>query len=105
MIICECGDILSKRCTFRDYIKTSVNPSTQTIGHNKCGHIFNFIDDKTSKKYSSKKDLKSLAMRFAKINNLNDENIESLLIEVDRLKSENLSDRDVLIKAFSKLSE
>ncbi len=105
MIICECGVILIKRCTFRDYIKTSVNPSTQTIDHNKCGHIFNFIDDKTSKKHSSKKDLKSLAMRFAKINNQNDGNIERFLIEIDRLKSENLSDQDVLIRAFSKLNE
>ncbi len=105
MIICECGEILSKRCTFRDYIKTSVNPSTQTIGHNKCGHIFNFVDDKTSKKHSSKKDLKRLAIRFAEKNNLNDENIERFLIEVDRLKSENLSDQDVLIRAFSKLSK
>ncbi len=56
------------------------------------------------RKYSSKKDLKSLAMRFAEKNNLDGENIEKFLIEVDRLKSGgNLSDQDILIRAFNKL--
>jgi hypothetical protein len=105
MIICECGEIINERCIFRDYIKTSVNPSMRTIGHKKCGYIFNFIDDKTPKKYSSKKDLKSLAMRFAETNNLGGGNIERFLIEVDRLKSDwNLSDRDIMNRAFHKLS-
>jgi hypothetical protein len=77
----------------------------RTIGHKKCGYIFNFIDDKMPKKYSSKKDLKSLAMRFAEKNNLDGGNIGRFLIEVDRLKSDwNLSDRDVLNRAFHKLS-
>jgi hypothetical protein len=105
MIICECGEIINKRCIFTDYIKTSVNPSMRTIGHMKCGCIFNFIDDKMPKKYSSKKDLKSLAMRFAEKNNLDGGNIGRFLMEVDRLKSGwNLSDRDILNKAFHKLS-
>jgi hypothetical protein len=104
MIICECGEIITESCTFRDYIKTYVNPSTQTIGHKKCGCIFNFIDDKMSKKHSSKKDLKGLAMRFGEKNNLDGGSIERFLIEVDRLKSgSDLSDVDILIRAFDKL--
>jgi hypothetical protein len=102
-IICECGEII-EGYTFRDYIKTSANPSTSTIGHKKCGHIFNFIDDKMPKKYSSRKDLKSLAMRFAEKNKLDSGNSERLLIEVDRLKSiGNLSDYDILTMALQKL--
>ncbi len=103
MIICECGEII-RHSSFKDYIRTSANPSTLTIGHKKCGHVFNFIDNKMPKKYSSKKDLKSLALRFAEKNNLDGENIGRFLIEVDRLKSGgNLSDRDILIRAFNKL--
>jgi hypothetical protein len=56
MIICECGEVI-EGCTFRDYLKTSVSPSTPTIGHKKCGHIFNFIDGNTPKKYSSRNEL------------------------------------------------
>ena len=40
IIICECGEIVDDDA-FKDYIKTSANPSTSTIGHKKCGHIFN----------------------------------------------------------------
>ncbi len=105
MIICECGEIIEV-CTFRDYIKTSANPSTPTIGHKKCGHVFNFIDEKPSKKYSSRTELKSLAMRFAEKNNLNQIAIEKFLIEVDRLKScGNLSDRDILVIASQKVEK
>jgi hypothetical protein len=32
MIIGECGEIIEGD-TFKDYIKTSANPSTPTIGH------------------------------------------------------------------------
>jgi hypothetical protein len=103
MLICECGEII-RGCTFKDYIKTSANPSTPTIGHEKCGHIFDFIDGKAVKKYSSKIELKSLAMRFAEKNNLDYETIEKFLIEIDHLKSnESLSDRDILIMAFRKV--
>ena len=105
MLICECGEII-KSGTFRDYIRTSAGPSTSTIGHEKCGHIFNFIDDKMHKKYSSRKDLKVLAMRFAEKNKLESGAIERFLIEVDRLKSSgHLSDREILITAFQKLSK
>ncbi len=102
-IICECGEII-ENCIFKDYIKTSKSPSTPTIGHKKCGHIFNFIDDKTSSKYySSKKELKSLAIRFAEKRNLDYAAVERFLLEVDRLKScGNLTDSDILITAFQK---
>ena len=100
MIICDCGDIIEGN-TFRDYIKTSSNPSTPTIGHNKCGHVFNFIDQKISKRYSSRKELKSIALKFAINNKFGDENIERFLIQVDKLKSNgNLSDSEILLKAF-----
>lgn len=103
MMLCECGEII-EGCTFKDFIKTSANPSTSTIGHKKCGHIFNFIDDKMLKKYSSRIELKSLAMRFANKKNMDEESSERYLIEVDRLKSQgNLSDCEILIKAFQKL--
>ena len=103
IIICECGEII-EGSTFKDYIKTSAGPSTPTIGHKKCGRIFNFIDDKKPKIYSSKKELKSLAIRFMEKNNFDAENIERYLIEVDRLKSSgNMSDRDILITAIQRL--
>ena len=47
MILCECGEIIEGD-TFKDYLKTSVSPSTPTVGHKKCGYIFNFIDGKFS---------------------------------------------------------
>ncbi|MFZ3382991.1 MAG: hypothetical protein WA144_03600 [Candidatus Methanoperedens sp.] len=100
MIICECGEIIEGN-TFRDYIRTSANPSTSTIGHRKCGYIFNFIDDKISRRYSSRIELKSLAIKIAQKNNFTDYDIERFLIEVDRLKSSsNLPDSDILIAAF-----
>jgi hypothetical protein len=103
MIICECGEIIENG-TFRDYIKTSASPSTPTIGHKKCGHVFNFIDGKRPKKYSSRTELKNLAMRFAQKNKLNSGRSEKYLLEVDRLKSGgNLSDCDILVMAFQKL--
>lgn len=103
-LICECGKII-KGGTFRDYIRTSAGPSTSTIGHEKCGHIFNFIDNKMPKKYSSRKDLKSLAMKFAEINRLENGNVERFLLEVDRLKSNgNMSDYDILVAASKRLN-
>ncbi|MCX9025061.1 MAG: hypothetical protein OIN85_03070 [Candidatus Methanoperedens sp.] len=103
MLICECGEII-KGFTFKEYIKTSANPSTPTIGHEKCGYIFDFIDDKRTKKYSSRIELKSLAMRFAEKNTLSYETIEKFLIEVDQLKSNgSLSDCEILITAFQKV--
>ncbi|GFO97077.1 hypothetical protein ig2599ANME_1275 [groundwater metagenome] len=103
MLICECGEILHGD-TFRDYIKTSACPSTRTFGHKKCGYVFNFIDDKSHKKYSSRTELKSLAMRFAEKNKMESGDTEQLLLEVDRLKSKgSLSDRDILVKAFNNI--
>jgi hypothetical protein len=103
MLICECGEIIDGG-TFRDFIKTSASPSTPTIGHLKCGHIFNFIDQKLSKKYSSRIELKNVAMRFALKNNFKNEAIENFLVHVDKLKSfGNLSDRQILLKAFQKI--
>jgi hypothetical protein len=56
------------------------------------------------KKYSSRIELKSLAIRFADKNNLDAESCQKYLIEVDRLKSRgNLTDRDILIRAFQRL--
>lgn len=103
MILCDCGEIIDGG-TFRDYIKTSSNPSTPTIGHDKCGHIFNFIDYKMNKKYSSRKELKTIAIRYAEKKNIEENYYEKYLIEVDRLKSNgNLSDCEILVKAYLKL--
>ena len=102
MLLCECGEIIDGG-TFKDYIETSANPSTPTIGHQKCGHIFNFIDGKMSKRYSSKIELKGIAMRFAEKNKMSNETIGSLLIEVDRMKSfGNLSDGEILKTAIKR---
>jgi hypothetical protein len=103
IIVCECGEIVEDD-VFKDYIKTSANPSTPTIGHKKCGHIFNFIDGKMPKHYSSKKELKSLALKYAEKRKLSWNEIERLLIEVDRLKSSgNFSDGEILNLAFRKM--
>lgn len=103
MILCDCGEIVDGD-SFKDYIKTSANPSTPTIGHKKCGHIFNFIDGKMPKIYSSKKELKTKAVNYAEKHKLSYGEIEFLLIEVDRLKSAgNLSDGEVLSSAFREI--
>jgi len=103
MILCECGEVIKKN-TFKEYIQTSINPSTSTIGHNTCGMIFNFIDDNKPKKFSSKTELKSLAVIFAKKNNLRVEYNANFLLEVDRLKSVGkFSDNEILTRALEKL--
>jgi hypothetical protein len=100
MILCECGKFIED-CTFKCYIKTSSNPSTPTIGHRRCGLVFDFIDGMLPRRYSSKIELKSIALHFAEINELNYQEIERLLIEVDRLKSKGkLSDMQILLNAF-----
>jgi len=56
------------------------------------------------KKYSSRKELKSLAMRFAEKNKLDSGDSGRFLLGVERLKSSgNMSDYDILIKAFERL--
>lgn len=102
MLLCECGEIIDGG-TFKDYIKTSINPSTPTIGHEKCGYIFNFVDGKMPKRYSSRVELKGIAMRFAEKNKMSYDTIECLLIEIDRLKSSgNLSDGEIFSAAIKK---
>jgi len=104
-IVCECGEFIDGHI-FKDYIETKSNPSTPTIGHINCGLIFNFIDDEIPKKYSSKTELKSLAMRFAEKNKMSDEEIESFLIDVDRLKSSGkLSDNRILLTAYRSVEQ
>ena len=101
--MCECGEFIRGE-TFKDYIQTSANPSTSTIGHKKCGLIFDFVNNKMPKRYSSRKELKILAMKFAEIKNL-DKNIQGkFLLEVDRLKSlGKLSDGDIILTAYRRL--
>ena len=102
-ILCECGDFIEGR-TFKAYIETSIGPSTPTVGHTKCGLIFDFIDGDMPKTYSSKKELKILAQKFAVKNDMDSEMSGKYLLEVDRLKSHgNMSDSDILIFAYKKL--
>ncbi len=102
-ILCECGEFVEGR-TFKDYIKTTANPSTATIGHVNCGLIFNFIDDEFPKRYSTRSELKSLAVKFAEMNKLHPELICKFLLEVDRLKSDgNQSDMEILILSYKKI--
>ncbi len=100
IILCqECGELVGTE-TFKDYIKTSANPSTPTIGHSKCGHVFNFVDGEVPKRYSSKKELKSLAVKFAEMNRLDSEVMGEFLLEVDRLKSDGrMTDVEILMEA------
>jgi hypothetical protein len=99
MILCECGEFV-EGCIFKAYIKTYTNPSTPTIGHKNCGLIFDFLEGKMPKRYSSKKELKITAMKFAKMKKMDYETIEKFLIEIDRIKSEGkLSDGEILVKA------
>lgn len=66
--------------------------------------IFNFIDGNLPKRYSSKKELKAIAIHLAEIEKLEYKDTEELLIEVDRLKSRgNLTDGEIITKAFKKI--
>lgn len=103
MILCECGEFV-KSDVFKDFIKTSANPSTSAIGHSKCGLIFNFIDNGKPKKYSTKKELKKIAFKYAEIHNFDYVIIERLLVEVDRLKSTGkLSDYEIIVEAIQRI--
>lgn len=100
MILCECGEFIAGH-TFKDFIPTSSNPSTPTIGHCRCGLIFDFVDGKLPKRYSSRVILKGIAMRFAEVKGLNSEEQCGFLLEVDRLKSNgDLSDAEILLRAY-----
>jgi hypothetical protein len=92
--------------TFKDYIHTSRNPSTRTIGHRNCGLIFNFVDGEWPKKYSSRKELKFLAAKFVECNKLSPDKIARFFLEVDRLKSSGkLSDDKILVYAYQNVLE
>jgi len=100
MMLCECGEFV-EGSTFKDYIPTSANPSTSTIGHSNCGLIFNFIDGDLPKRYSSRIELKKIAMKFAEKSGMEELVIGSFLLEVDRLKSKgDLCDMDILMAAY-----
>lgn len=109
MFVCECGKLVREELredTFKDYIKTSQNPSTRTIGHSNCGLIFDFVDGHWPKKYSSRKELKILAATFADHNKLSPEIVAKFLLEVDRLKScGKLSDDRILVYAYQNVLE
>ncbi len=99
-LLCECGAFVEND-VFKDYIKTSAGPSTPTIGHSSCGLIFNFMDDGMPKRYSSRKELKAIAAKFASKKSLNAGMLGDFLLEVDRLKSDgNLSDMEILTRAY-----
>jgi hypothetical protein len=104
MFICECGKLVKEGIqedTFKVYINTSRSPSTRTIGHRNCGLIFNFVDGSQPKKYSSKKELKTLAAKFAESNKIYPGKTDRFLLEVDRLKScGKLSDDQILVYAY-----
>jgi hypothetical protein len=105
IFVCECGEFI-ERDTFRDYIKTSANPSTPTIGHCKCGLIFNFVDGKPNKRYSTKNELKVLAMKYTRIKGMDDVTTEKFLGYVTTIKTNgNLSDVDVLQVALDRLKK
>lgn len=100
LILCECGEFIEGH-TFKDYIETSANPSTPTIGHQNCGLIFNFVDGTLPKRYSSRIELKGIALKFALKKKMDDATVGSFLLEVDRLKSDgNLCDVDILFRAY-----
>lgn len=99
MVLCECGKFIDNDI-FKDYIQTSLNPSTPTIGHSNCGLILNIYDGKMPKSFSSKTELKSIALKFSERNKLEYDTTEKLLLEVDRLKSRgDLSDIEILFMA------
>lgn len=99
MILCECGELIDG-AIFKDYIKTSLNPSTRTIGHRNCGLIFNFVDEKRPKRYSSRKELKIMAAKFAQ-KNLPVEYTAKFLLEVEIFKSQGrLQDVEILMNAY-----
>lgn len=103
IILCECGEFI-ERDTFRDYIKTSANPSTPTIGHCKCGLIFNFVDGKPIKRYSTKNELKVIAMKYAKIKGMDAPITERFMAYVTTIKTNrNLPDVEVLQEAKDRL--
>jgi hypothetical protein len=104
-ILCECGEFVRGH-TFKDYIPTSISPSTPTFGHSGCGLIFDLVDGELPRSFSTRIQLKSIAMRFAKMNKMEDGSACLFLLEVDRLKSRgNVCDMDILITAHKTVQE
>jgi hypothetical protein len=102
-ILCECGEFVQGH-TFKDYIPTTISPSTSTFGHSGCGLIFNLVNGELPKSFSTRIRLKSIALRFAEMNEMEDEIVCLFLLEVDRLKSRgNLCDIDILMTAHAKV--
>lgn len=103
MLLCECGELVGKE-KFHDYIKTSISPSTSTIGHENCGFIFDFVDRDAPKRFSSKKELKKTAMTYARKKGMSPQSTQRLLLAVERLKRNgNMTDYDVLSRAIKSL--
>ena len=104
-ILCECGEFVQGH-TFKDYIPTPIGPSTPTFGHSGCGLIFNLINGQLPKSYSSRVQLKSIAMRFAEMNKIEEEFVSLFFLEVDRMKSlGNICDMEILLSAYKKIQE
>jgi hypothetical protein len=98
-ILCECGEFIQGH-TFKDYIPTTISPSTSTFGHSGCGLIFNLVNGELPKSFSTRVQLKSIAIRFAEMKKMEDEFVCLFLLEVDRLKSRgNICDIDIIIAA------
>lgn len=105
MMLCECGEFVEGH-TFKDFIPTSSNPSTPTFGHSNCGLIFNFVDGKPPKRYSSRIELKCIAMKFAESKKIDVDDTNRFLLEVDRLKSKgDMSDAEILFRAYHAFRE
>lgn len=62
--------------------------------------MINFVDEKRPKRYSSRKELKMLACKFAQ-KNLPVENTAQFLLAVERFKSQGrLQDLEILMNAY-----
>jgi len=74
--------------------------TSSTFGHSGCGLIFNLVNGELPKSFSTRIQLKGIAMRFAEMNKMEEEVVGLFLLEVDRLKSRGtICDIDILIAA------
>jgi hypothetical protein len=79
-ILYECGEFVQGH-TFKDYIPTTIGPSTSTFGHCGCGLIFNLVDGNLPKSFSTRIQLKGIAMRFAEMNKIGAESVGLFLLD------------------------
>jgi len=84
-ILCERGEFVQSQ-TFKDFILTSFGPSIPTFGHSGCDLIFDLVDGELPKRFSTRIQLKNIAMRFAEMMTMEDEFVCLFLLEVDLLK-------------------